>query len=112
MKVHELAKKTGKKSKELLQELGLKSHMSMVPEDVVSEYLGSEKKISETESQGTATIDSAETVVIEEANESRSGGAIPGDIAEECPYGLKEIELKNRYLGSKSPCWKWRHLIG
>jgi len=61
MKIHELAKKTGISNKELLKETGLGSHMSKVPEEVVAQYMGEEKKI-QTEPQSTETVDSGEAV--------------------------------------------------
>ena len=50
--------------KEFLATYGLKSHMSKLPDSLVEELFGEEKKI-QTEPEQTQTVDSAETDVVE-----------------------------------------------
>jgi hypothetical protein len=63
MKLYELAKKTGMEINQLKGELGYKSHMKKVPDEIVAEYLGNEKKI-QTGQEAMETVDSAEAVVV------------------------------------------------
>jgi hypothetical protein len=121
MKLYELAKKTGMEINQLKEELGYKSHMKKVPDEIVAEYLGNEKKI-QTGQETAETVDSAEAVVVTvpvggEDNEPVQDAAEEStvnvsDDTGSCPYDLKEIDLGIRCLGSKAPQWKWRHLIG
>lgn len=96
MKVWELAKKLNRTNKDLLGELGLKSHMSKVPDSVVAEHLGEEKKIT-PEPEAVETVDTAETLVVE---------------FEDSGWTLEDAKTSIRALGGKSPCWKWRDKIG
>ena len=95
MKAYEAAKKLKMENKDFLAEYGIKSHSSNITPELEAELFGEEKKI-ETEPQGTETATTAETVVI--------------DKAEECPYTVRQIRKSCRMLGNKSPCWEWRHL--
>jgi hypothetical protein len=93
MKVFELARKVGMKPKELLAELashGIKSHLAIVPEEIVSGYLGVEKKTGE------------EPVARAVAPEPEVVG---------CPYTKEQVELGIRCLGNKAPQWQWRHIL-
>ena len=66
MKVHELAKKLDKTSKEIIaiaQELGaeVKSHMSSIEEDIVSKIENKVKGVKSTENKDTKKIQEKET---------------------------------------------------
>ena len=98
MQAYEAAKKLEIPNKEFLAKYGLKSHMSKVPDDLVAELFGEEKKI-ETQQPTTETVDSAETDVVEV------------EVKETCPYTTAQIELGIRCLGGKAPQWKWRHML-
>lgn len=66
MKVHELAKKLDKTSKEIIaiaQELGaeVKSHMSSIEEDIVSKIENKVKGVKSTDNKDTKKIQEKET---------------------------------------------------
>lgn len=109
MKLYELSKKTGISVEQLKEELGYKSHMKKVPDSVVAEYLGEEKKI-ETEQEGTQTVDSAETVVVE-TSDVVEPPVIETESKEECPVSLEELRGGINGLGGKYKHYKWRHLL-
>ena len=140
MKVHEASKILKKTNKELLAEINdprIKSHLSKIPADILAE-LGLEKKTTEAPAEPTQTVDSAETVIIGESNESELDSiqddvevdckatdvpdGVSGDVLQDsvghvqepegCPYSPEQIELGIRCLGNKSAQWKWRHIIG
>jgi hypothetical protein len=107
MKLYEVAKQMGKKSKDLLAEIDdprVKTHMSLVPESIVAELLGSEKKIEEAIEEPTETVDSAEAVVV-------VAKAEPAPVAPTCPVDLITMATSIRGLGGKSPYYKWKHML-
>ena len=121
MKVHELSKKTGISNKELIVELGVKSHMSNVPDDLVAKYIQDEpakevKNETETVSiQDDVARDSDSDIV--DVKDPVSVPIIPSKVVDEpveeiCPYTPEKVELMNRCLGNKSKAWKWRDLNG
>ena len=122
MKVYELAKIQKISSKDLIAELNdprIKSHLSVVPADILTELEGEEKKIKTT-TESTQTVDSAETVVVGEAPVKAPETPVKAFVSPEptpdpsediCPYTIAEIELGCRCLGNKSKQWKWRHLL-
>lgn len=57
MKVHELSKKLGVSNKELLEELGLKSHLSVVPEDVLAKYEAAEPVVEAEPTEEIPDVD-------------------------------------------------------
>lgn len=106
MQAYEAAKKLKMENKEFLEKYGMKSHMSKLSEDLVAELFGEEKKI-EAEPEPTETVDSAETVVVEQAPE------VPAEPEPEgCPVDAATVELSIRCLGGRSPYYKWRNLVG
>lgn len=114
MKVHEATKKLKVSNKEFIQQYadhGITSHLSKIPHELEAELFGDEKKIN-AEGQGSQTADSAETVVVGEVVQKTEGVSKTADAGtEECPYTTKQIKRSIQIFGSKSPCWKWRHLM-
>lgn len=100
MKVYELAKALKRESKDLCKEYELKSHLSNVPEDLVAELIGDEKK-NTTEPEPTQTIDSAETVIVKEELKEL-----------ELPDGVtaEKVWLSCHIAANKSPFWDIREL--
>ena len=98
--------------KEFLATYGLKSHMSKLPDSLVEELFGEEKKI-QTEPEQTQTVDSAETDVVEVATigELVQDSGVKSSDVETCPYTERTIRKSMKMLGNKSPCWKWRHTL-
>jgi hypothetical protein len=102
MKVYEAAKLLKITNKAFLEEYGLKSHLSKLPEALEAELFGDEKKTEEAGEPVTETINSAEAdVVTETVNTAET---------EVCPYTPRQISKSIKLAGNKSPCWKWRHL--
>lgn len=101
MKAYEAAKLLKIPNKEFLQKYEIKSHLSKLPEDLVAELFGEEKKI-EAGQAATQTVDSAETDVVVSA---------PEKTEEECPYTVEQVARHIKILGNKSPAWKWRHIV-
>jgi hypothetical protein len=97
MKVYELAKKLKRTNKELLQELGLKSHLSVVDDSVVAEFLGEEKKIT-TGQEAEKVADSPETHDVKKP----SG---------KCPFTPEQVRRSIQIHGVKSVCWEWRGIL-
>ena len=98
--------------KEFLATYGLKSHMSKLPDSLVEELFGEEKKI-QTEPEQTQTVDSAETDVVEVAtlDELVQDSGVKSSEVETCPYDEATIRRSIRCLGNKSSAWKWRHTL-
>lgn len=111
MKLHELAKHLKMNSKELLQEIAdprVLSHLSNVPEDIVAQYMGEEKK-TETGQEGTAVAYTEEMervvevvhVVVQEPVQQTEPS---------CPVDIETLKASIRGAGNKSPYWQWRAL--
>ena len=117
MKIYEVAKQMGKKSKDLLAEIDdprVKTHMSLVPESLLADLLGSEKKIEETVEEPTETVDSAEAVgvVVAKPEPPMSTKALVEMMSEPtCPVDLITLATSIRGLGGKSPYYKWKHML-
>ena len=104
MKVYELSKKVGMSNKELLQETGLKSHLSVVPEDILAKYITEEPEDADTEI--------TEDVVAEVVAEIKEPKIIEEwEPIGKCPVSLETLELSLRGGGDKSPYWKYRGLL-
>ena len=101
MKVHEVAKIMGIKSRELISRLDcVDHHNDLVPEELIAELIGGAN--SEEESIDDAVLNSPD--VVEEVKVVKAP-------AEKCEYALDQIELSIRCLGNKSPLWKYRNLL-
>jgi len=88
MKVFEVAKQTGMTNAEIKEKTGLKSHLSIVPEDILADLIGSE------------TVDSSETVVVEaKPKEGLPEGVTPQMVWHACTG-----------IGNRHPLWKFKHL--
>lgn len=137
MKVYEAAKLTGKTNKEVMDETGCKSHMSKIPDNMVSSY-----QKSDTEMKAAAflernmKIEEAEAKRKEEeqkAKEEKRKEILKDQTAEEskpvakieeveeveevvvtgdCPVDLHTLELGCRIGGNKYKYWNYRNLIG
>ena len=117
MKAYEAAKKLGIDNKAFIEEYGLKSHLSRVPDELEAELFGSEKKIVEEQAQ-PQTVDSSETVVVGDAGEpdpeltvSAKKPVTSEQVKGECPFPLDVVRRQIRMNGNKSKCWQWRHLV-
>lgn len=141
MKVHQLSKKLKISNKELLAQMDdprVTSHLSKVPEDILAQFDVEEKKI-ETGEKSTETIDSAQTIVVgdkdEDENESHENSLdateestiVPDVVVVEtdkdvgnssgireqgtCPVDKETLKVSLRGLGSKSPYFKWKHIL-
>ena len=140
MQVYKGAKQLKISNKELINLIDrpdVNHHMDKIPEDLLEDLGLVEKKISASEPESTQTVDSAETVMVGEENESETDSTdndadansessiesddgaecVLSDSSEhvqelgECPYTKEEIALGCRGCGNKSTMWKWRHLI-
>ena len=100
MQVYEAAKILGIESKEFCSLYGLKNHLSKLPKKLKAELFGNEKKIMEKQTLAPA-VDKSEAPTI----------TIDPPKKEECPIGMKDLELAIRLLGAKSPYFKWKHLL-
>jgi hypothetical protein len=85
MKVFEYAKANGMTNDEVKEKFGLKSHLSVIPEEQFAE---------------TVAIDPVAVVEIESKQEK------PADVS------LQLIRDSIRGAGTKSPYWYLKHLIG
>ena len=122
MKVYEASKSKKMSTKEFLEvygeEYNLKSHLSKIPAELEEELFGQEKKIETPKPEPTETVDSAETVVVEDIDlveevlaEIEGKEVHKPIVKDEKVPSLEEIELGIRGCGSKSSMWKWRHLL-
>jgi len=113
MQAYEAIKRLKLDRKAFLEEHGLKSHMSKLPDALVEELFGEEKKI-QTGAEGAPEVDSTEAVVVEVADETlpetETVSVTPE--SEACPFTPRQIAKSIRCLGNKSPCWKWRDQVG
>jgi hypothetical protein len=113
MKVFELAKELKIKSKALLNEIDdprVTGHMSKVPESIVAELLGEEKKTQEAPAEPEAVVDSTETVSIE-APIVAPEPVVEAKPVEVCPVDLVALKGSINGLGGKSPLYKWKYLL-
>ena len=105
--------------KEFLATHGLKSHMSKLPDSLVEELFGEEKKIQAKPEQAAA-VDTAEADVV--GADVVDADVLGTDVlvqdhgvksseVETCPYTERQIRRSVRLLGGKSPAWKWRHIL-
>ena len=128
MKVHELSKKSGKSNKDICEEFGLKSHLSVVPDDVVEMVLDKGdagnsiiKKIEREEAEAmrlaeekklAAVVQVEDTPIVEPVNINtvtevhHMVEAVVEAVVEVDPDYEKAKELSIRCLGNKSPYWK------
>lgn len=119
MKVYEASKLLKKDNKELIKELNdprITSHLSKLPPEIEAELFGEEKKIEEAAAEPTKTVDSAETVLVNEKPKAEPKPE-PAPVVEipskedTCPVDLETLELSIRGIGGKSPYYKWKHLL-
>ena len=102
MKVFELSKLLKMPNKALIKLIDdprVKSHMSKVPESVVAELLGEEKKTEEAPAEQETAVDTVETAVV---------AIVP---VEECPVTLDELRGGINGLGGKYKHYKWKYLL-
>ena len=88
MKVFEVAKQTGMTNAEIKEKTGLKSHLSIVPDEMLSDLI--------------QTDDSAETVVLEAKPKEEKGlpkGVTPEMVWHACTG-----------VGTRHALWKFKHL--
>lgn len=123
MKVYEASKLLKRDSKEFIKELNdprITSHLSKLPPEIEAELFGAEKKIEEAAAEPTKTVDSAETVMVNEkpkAEPKAEPKPEPKPVVEipskedTCPVDLETLELSIRGIGGKSPYYKWKHLL-
>ena len=120
MKVFEASKKRKQSNKEFLEEFkeyGMTSHLSKLPDELVEELFGSEKK-TDAQGQGAQSVDSAETVVVNDVKAETKQDTVVQETTtvsagaeDDCPWTVREIKRSIQIRGNKSPLWKWRHLM-
>ena len=114
VKVYELAKKLGVKSKVLVAEIDeVDHHLDTVPDHIVEKYLG----IQEAPETPVEAVVEQEPSVDMENKEEAVVEAIPAIVEpsmkkDECPVDMATLKLSLRGAGAKSPYWKYRHLVG
>jgi hypothetical protein len=121
MQVYQGAKQLKISNKELIQLIDIPEvdhHMDKIPDELLEELGLVEKKIETPEPEPTETVDSAETVVVEDIDlveevlaEIEGKEVHKPIVKDEKVPSLEEIELGIRGCGNKSSMWKWRHLL-
>lgn len=113
MKVHEAAKKLGISTKVFLEtygeERGIKSHLSNLPESLVDELFGEEKKI-QAESEPTQTVDSGQADLVELTAFPETGTKAVIR-TKECPISKADLRVSICCLGNKSPYYEWKDML-
>jgi len=117
MKVHELSKKTGKSNKQICEEWGLASHLSVVPENILEQILDSANsgnsiidRIEKEEAEALKLAEEKRLKMLDEIDIVEKIEAVKAPIKQEPkkevdPEYEKKKELSIRCLGNKSEYW-------
>ncbi len=93
MKVYEYAKANGMTNDEVKAKFGLKSHLSIIPEEAPVEMI---ERVAE---------DELDEVVVEIKSTEAKVVSAP------CPVSLADLAQSIQIHGVGSPVYKWRHLL-
>lgn len=99
MKVHEYAKKHGMDTETVKEKFGLTSHLNKIPEEVL---LMEDETASDIEVVDEEVVSSTPEPIVD----------VEEKMEDKCPIDIENLKLSLRGAGSKSPYWKFRHLVG